>query len=498
MYRIRTVPTKSKSQAVQVVVCGGHQIEVCCHLGSSKTTAGLEELKTKASAWIQDHTPHHQLPLFFPVNQEPVDLGCLVNLGVKFRLIYQMYRQLIINFHFSTKLSDIIIDLVVMRLIEPTSKRQALILLRDNFGVTYSERTMRRHLVLLSGQKTVVETAVINYAKTQLNFDCTIVFYDVTTLYFETFESNQAVKQCGFSKEHKNNQPQIVIGLVVTPDGFPLEFKLYQGNKPECKTLLPSLNSLCQRQGIKSLTVVADAAMISQGNVDDLIRAGYSYIVGARMANMGKGFITKISKALKHTDQSTARLITPKGTIVCSFSTKRYNKDKHETEKQVARAKASLTQPSQSLKRLKFLSIPRKTTPVLNRSLLEKTKLLWGIKGYFTNQNQLTNGEIVAQYHNLWKIEQNFRMAKSDLQTRPIYHYKTKTIVAHLIICFMALCVGKHIERMTGLSLKKLNYILKQIADVEIQDTKTGLISVIKKKLSTEEEEIIKKLSLAD
>lgn len=500
MYRVRVVQAgKTKSKSVQVVSRGGHQIKVFKHIGSSKTAEGILALKQEALAWIASH--ENQTPLFPDVSKPPltlpVDFSRLVNLGVKSRLIYRLYRQAALDFNFSPKLSSLIIDLVVVRLIEPSSKSQAIKLLTDDYGVVHGERTMRSHLNSLSGQKTTIETAAISYAKSRSDFDCSMVFYDVTTLYFETFESNQEVKQCGMSKEHKNNQPQIVIGLIVTPDGFPLEFKMYQGNKAECKTLLPTIESFCQRHKIKSITVVADAAMISQDNVDQLIFAGHSYIVGARLANLTKKLIEKISQTLNQTDQSSTRIRTGKGDLICQFSQVRYNKDKHEAEKQLERARANLTRPSQSIKRLKYLSIPKTTKPTINQKLFEKTKLLWGIKGYYTNQKQLTDQDVIEKYHNLWKIEKNFRMAKTDLQTRPIYHYQTKTIMAHLLICFMALCVGKHLEKTTGLSLKKLNYILRRIAEVEIQDKLTNEIQIIPQKLSTIESDILEKFNFA-
>lgn len=500
MYRVRVVQTgKAESKSVQVVARGGHQIKVFKHIGSSKTKEGILALKHKALEWMALH--ENQAALFpgvtKPILSTPVDFSRLVNLGVKSRLIYRLYRQVVLDFNFSVNISSLIIDLVVVRLIEPSSKSQAIKLLNDDYGVIHGERTMRRHLASLSGQKTAIEASAITYAKSHSDFDCSMVFYDVTTLYFETFESNQDVKQCGMSKEHKNNQPQIVIGLIVTPDGFPLEFKMYQGNKAECKTLLPTIDSFCQRHQIKRLTVVADAAMISQDNVDKLIAAGHYYIVGARLANLTKITIQEISQTLNQVDHATTRTCTSKGELICQFSQVRYNKDKHEAEKQLERARANLTKPSQSIKRLKYLSIPKTTKPTINQKLFEKTKLLWGIKGYYTNQKQLTDQEVIEKYHNLWKIEKNFRMAKSDLQTRPIYHYQTKNIMAHLLICFMALCVGKHLEKTTDLSLKKINYILRRIVEVEIQDNLTNEIQIIPQKLSTIEGELLEKLHFA-
>ncbi|PIT95904.1 hypothetical protein COT94_03255 [Candidatus Falkowbacteria bacterium CG10_big_fil_rev_8_21_14_0_10_37_14] len=324
MYRVRVVQAgKVGSKSVQVVARGGHQIKVFKHIGSSKRKEGILALKHEALAWIVSH--ENQTPLFPDVPEPllplPIDFSRLVSLGVKSKLIYRLYRQIILDFNFSPKLSSLVVDLVVVRLIEPSSKSQAIKLLKDDYGVVHGERTMRSHLNSLSGQKTAIETAAITYAKSGSDFDCSMVFYDVTTLYFETFESNQDVKQCGMSKEHKNNQPQIVIGLIVTPDGFPLEFKMYQGNKAECKTLLPTIESFCQRHQIKSLTVVADAAMISQDNVDQLVFAGHSYIVGARLANLTKTLIEKVSQTLNQTDQSSTRIRTSKGDLICQFDT---------------------------------------------------------------------------------------------------------------------------------------------------------------------------------
>jgi len=145
-------------------------------------------------------------------------------------------------------------------------------------------------------------------------------------------------------------------------------------------------------------------------------------------------------------------------------------------------------------RKIKFLKTTAKTETVLNDELLEKTKILLGIKGYHTNLNQETNETIIKQYHNLWHVEKSFRMAKSDLQTRPIYHFKNKAIHAHILICFMALAVGSYMELSTKKSLQKVLKLLKDAVETKIRDKITGDIITIQPELSTELQELLTKL----
>jgi hypothetical protein len=164
---------------------------------------------------------------------------------------------------------------------------------------------------------------------------------------------------------------------------------------------------------------------------------GYLFLIGARLGNVSADILATIDAQLPRADGSIIRLKTENGYLICSFSKKRYNKDKYEMQKQIDRAKLLLSQPSKA-KRVKYLK-SGDTDLTLNEKLIEKTTKLLGIKGYYTDIEEpiADNGTIINRYHDLYKIEQAFRVSKNDLQTRPIFHFKQEPIQLHILICFM-------------------------------------------------------------
>ena len=219
---------------------------------------------------------------------------------------------------------------------------------------------------------------------------------------------------------------------------------------------------------MKEFTVVADAAMISTTNMQELLRSNINYIVGARLGNLSYEQIKQIDKSITREDGKTIRLKTDNGYLICDYSSVRYRKDKYEMEKQIEKARTIIENPSKG-KKVKFI----KTTCeqiVLNQALIEKSQKLLGVKGYYTNleENIANNQTIIERYHELYRVEQAFRMSKHDLQTRPIFHFKEEPINLHILICFMALVVSKHIELTTGDSIRKFLTECKKVTDARM------------------------------
>ena len=163
-------------------------------------------------------------------------------------------------------------------------------------------------------------------------------------------------------------------------------------------------------------------------------------------------------------------------------------------ENKLIKARRYEGKPDAFSRKMKFLKNLDKTKMVINEELLEKTKMLLGIKGYYTNLDKESNETIISQYHNLWHVEKAFRMAKSDLEMRPIYHFNNKAIQAHILICFMALAVATYIELSSNSSIQKAVNFLKEAAEVKIKDTITGEIITIQPELSTELKDLLTKL----
>ena len=168
-------------------------------------------------------------------------------------------------------------------------------------------------------------------------------------------------------------------------------------------------------------------------------------------------------------------------------------------DSQITKAEKYLATPEKATKRIKFLKNSDKTKVEINKGLIEKNTILLGIKGYYTNLDNIDNIDsktVIKLYHNLWNVEKAFRMAKSDLKTRPIYHRKEKTIKAHILICFMALAVGEYIELKSKLSLQRVLKIMKTAVDVKIKDEGTGQIIDIPAYLSTQLKTLLQKLNV--
>lgn len=438
------------------------------HIGSSEDPTRISQLKEKALDWIIKFT--HQQTLF---GKEPTFDPLFSKyryLGVRYNFLYETLNQVFKLFDFDSFCNRLLLDLVLIRIVEPTSKLQSQKLLSELFDINYDLTSIYKGLKAIASLKEKAESSLINFAREKLNFDFAFVLYDVTTLYFESFTDDE-LRKCGFSKDNKSNQPQIVIGLLVQRDGFPLSFNIFPGNKFEGHTIIPILTALKEKYRIASLTVVADSAMLSENNIQAIKQAHFSYIVGARLGYLSQGIVTRINQELNLTDGASVRIPSGNGFLICDFSVKRYVKDKSDTEKQIAKAQ-KVVNGEINPKKYKFLTT-HKTGSALNQQLINRTKMLWGIKGYSTDLS-LPDKLIIDHYHDLWQVEKTFRMAKSDLLMRPVYHFKKEAIEAHILICVMSLAVAKFMELKTRKSIRVLMETFKRITDARVFNPATG------------------------
>ena len=521
MFYVRATKTASGATAVQVVTYRYRKMIVLKHFGSAHTTEDSVSLKAVACRWIEKTTHQQKLlsdeekKLSLPL----VSTDKLKNLGFYYLFAYETLIKLLQLFFGEQKEYQLLLDLVLIRIIQPASKLESFALLQKLFGKKYRRADFYQSVPKIVGLKETVEKSVVAKALKHFSFDFSIVFYDVTTLYFESFTEDtdnldvkgnvlhKGLKRNGWSKDLKFSQPQIVIGLIVTSDGFPVSFEVFEGNTFEGDTFIPVIATFKKKYKVETLTVVADAAMISFDNVEKLKEHELSYIVGARIANLKDKELKRIGETLigqnqtveelQKIDGKSTRIQTELGLLVCDFSIKRYRKDKREMEKQIQKAKRQL-EKHEGVKRIKFLKNKgkQKTEQILNAALIEKTKRLLGVKGYYTNLYKEADTTIIDQYHNLWHIEQVFRIAKSDLQTRPIYHFKKQTIQAHILICFMALAICKYMELKTKKSTKAMIKLLMEVTDARILHTLTNEEIILRSEISAETEDLIKKLSL--
>lgn len=470
MFSVRKVKTGSGATAVQVVTYHGKRAKLIKHIGSARIDGELSALVHHARNYISERTG--QATLFPEASSRILFVDRAKHIGVT-HTFARNFLLACAHVCGLARLPALLHDLAMMRLIEPASKLRTLKLLKEYFGITYSQRVYRK-IPLLIKHKATIEQIAFQCVRETLAEQCYLVLYDVTTLYFETHQED-TLRVLGFSKDDKSKQPQIVVGLLVSPSGFPLAHEVFPGNTFEGNTMLAVLKEFVSVHQIPTPVVVADAAMLSEKNIEQLKGEKISYIVGARLANTSKELIQHISRALDHDEKTIIRLAAKHGDLVCSFSNARYRKQKREMEQQIEKAK-QLIANQQSGHRAKFVKYLDKGTVALHQELVSKTVLLLGIKGYCTNipESILSNTQVIERYHDLWRIEQSFRMSKSDLQTRPIFHRKQDTIRSHVLICFVSLMMEKYLELSTGLSLRTIRDTIWNVTETHLQDTLTN------------------------
>jgi transposase len=319
--------------------------------------------------------------------------------------------------------------------------------------------------------KSKLEKEVIRIAKEEFKFDFSFVLYDVTTLYFESFKPDE-LRKPGFSKDGKSVQPQIVVGLMVTDEGFPLSYDIWEGNTSEGYTFLPTLKNFKKLHDVKKLTVIADSAMAAKVNKDELVQEGFDYIIGASLGKLKGKELAVVLEKMQSTHGYSIRL----DNLIVDFSNARKAKDLQDIQKQVDRAAKYVGKGSYKSPKLKFLK-SSKAENILNQNLIEKHKKLAGLKAYTTNlEDTVSKEEIIQHYHTLFRVEHAWRIAKSDLESRPIYHHKADSIKNHILICYLALTISVYLELKTGLSILQITKQLKSITDAKLRNISTGEI----------------------
>ena len=246
-----------------------------------------------------------------------------------------------------------------------------------------------------------------------------LVLYDLTTLYFEA-EKEDGLRKVGMSKERRVD-PQITVGLLVARDGFPLDIHVFEGNKAETKTLIPVITAFQQRHDIADMVVVADAGMLSAANLNALEDAGLSFIVASRTSKAPKELEDHFGRRGNAVpDGEVVELTRPMGQgrdrrdrrVVWHYKWQRAQRDYRTLNAQIDRAQR-VADRSEPLKKQRFVKVTGQTV-ALDEASIERARQAAGYKGYVTNIDPtvMEGHAVVAAYHDLWQVEQSFRMAQ--------------------------------------------------------------------------------------
>lgn len=343
-------------------------------------------------------------------------------------------------------------NLVLCRLVYPGSKLKTVDYFNQHLNMDVSVYSIYRFLDELNSElKPSIEQLSFNHTNTLLKGKVGIVFYDMTTLYFEASEEDE-LRISGYSKDGKHQHPQIMIGLLVSNYGYPIGYQIFEGNKSEPKTLIPVLESFQRKFNIDKPIIVADAALLSQENTNALVKKGYKYILGGRPKNETEEVKTKIL-SLNIDEDNPKELKSKNSRLIISYSPKRAYRDKKKREKGLKRLEKRIASGKLTKDHInnrgynKYLKLIGEIKVAIDYERYEADKTWDGLKGYVTNTN-LSRAEVIRNYSQLWQVEKAFRISKTDLRIRPIYHRLKNRIEAHICICFAAYTVYKELERL--------------------------------------------------
>jgi len=395
-------------------------------------------------------------------------------------------------------------SLVISRILYPGSKLYLVDYLEHFKNQTITTDTIYRFLDTLYKEdiKIKIQECIFNHTKKIMNNTITLSFYDVTTLHF-TSESEDDLRKIGFSKEGKLNRPQIQLGLFTTLEGYPLSYEVYEGNKYEGHTLIDILQKFQDKFQLDTKPiVVADKGMLNNANIAYLENNNYKYILAYKIKNIDNELKEKIAnltfindgtihtlefeKEITYKDENDQKQkLKIKQKLILTYSSKRAKKDKHTRQKALEKINAALDNKNIKKSDLKlsyyakYLNIDESCSIKykLNSNKVELDAKLDGIKGFATNDFTLKPNDVIAHYQNQYAVERAFRISKTDLRIRPIYHRLETRIKSHILISFVSYAIFMEFERRLKLknikfnvSQKLLRKIIEHFLAVKIDD----------------------------
>ncbi len=363
-------------------------------------------------------------------------------------------------------------DVVMARLAKPCSKRSSCELLERDFGITIPlEKIYRMMDTLTPSRINRLQDIAWNHTRELLTEEIKVLFYDCTTLYFESFTEDE-LRSFGYSKDHKFNQGQVLLALMVTREGLPVSYEVFPGNMYEGDTFKSAIEKIKTRYKVKRVVIVADSGLLSKPNIELLEKGKFDFILGARLKSLSDKWQERI---LDNTDYekvekegevlriTTYNYVQGRRLIV-THSTKRAEKNHRDREKAIGKLREKLEKSKRPEALIsnygykKYLTVDGEVKVKVNEEKLERETLWDGLHGVFTNisSEDMDAQEVLGQYHGLWQVEESFRITKHDLKVRPVFHWSAKRIRSHIAICFVAFSLIRflqhRIRKQTGKS----------------------------------------------
>lgn len=466
---IRKKKNKSGSISVQIISKPRGKYKVIKTIGCGKTEQEVQKLYYLGKQELERLS--FQPSMFVSETDTIVDsvFATMSNASIRVVGPELIFGKIYDKIGFNEIEEELFRHLVISRLAFPLSKLKTIDYLYRYQGISLNKDTVYRFLDKLKNQlKEKVEQITFKHTKQILGGNVSLVFYDMTTLYFEASDEDD-LRKTGFSKDGKHSNPQIFLGLLVGLGGYAIGYDIFEGNTYEGHTLIPFLEKISIKFNLQKPIIIADSGLLSKKNIEALEEKQYEYIIGARIRNESKLIKEKIL-ATKLKDGEAKRIKRNKRTqIILSYSEKRAKKDAHNRERGLKRLEKKISSGKLTKSNInnrgynKYLKLQGKLSVEIDYDKYEKDNQWDGLKGYVTN-SKLSNKQIIENYSNLWHIEKAFRMSKTDLKIRPIYHRLKNRIEAHICISFTAYAIYKELERI--LYMEKSNLSLEKAKDI--------------------------------
>ena len=447
------VAEKRKGKYTELITIGvaKHQSEVCLYEAKARDWIELERKRRQPQLDLFEERQNESDAEILSVEQM---LSNITNISINGCDL--ILDRVFDNIGFNRIEDDIFRKLVKARLSYPASKAATVEYLKNHFDEDVSLSKIYRYLDrLCDKQHEIVQDISVSHTKKILGGYIGVLFYDVTTLYFEA-DYEDDLRKTGFSKEGRHSNPQIILGLLVSIGGYPLAYCIHEGNKYEGHTMLPVVNEFVKKYSLQDFIVVADSGLMNNDNISELEANGYKYIIGAKIKNESKEVKQWILSQPK-IDHKMAEYDKGQSRLLIGYSEDRARKDAYNRSKGIKRlekayARGTLTKENINKRGYnKFLKMDGNLKVTINYDKLEDDSKWDGLKGYITNTD-ISCQQVYEAYHNLWHVEKAFRISKSKIEIRPMFHFTRKRIQAHICICFVALKVYKELERLLKLS----------------------------------------------
>ena len=420
---------------------------------------------------------------------------------------------------FQYDLAKITKDLVLLRILNPASKRRSSIKgHRHYLGIDLDNLDhIYKSLDVLSEHK----TDIVRYWNRQIGKevserDTSVCLYDITTYAFESTDAD-SLRDFGYSKDKKFNEVQVVMALATDKDGLPLDYGLYKGNQAEGATMVPFVDELKKKFNIKSFTVVADRGLNSKGNIDSLVKLGDNYVLSSKIRDASddikaqvlseegripmekatedgeiidygwykeihtdgpikydtpqyafeeadEGKTRDLEAKLKHKKTASGKTVKSKlkRRYIITWTASRARKDKKDRERLIRKARGLVSKPADIKAGFKrggrsYVLVDMDTESArIDDALIAEQSRFDGIHVVETSL-EAPALEVVKIYKNLWKIEDSFRYLKSNFRARPVYVRLEDHIRGNFLICFLALCLHRFLEYKLKKENKKAN-----------------------------------------